>query len=271
MAEPAADSIGAAADAFFGGRLLLRQPARGHRAGTDALLLAAAAPLDFDGLALDVGAGVGAAGLALASLRPKARIGLVEIDPPTAALARENLVLNGMAERGQVFEADALAPPRRRAAGLADESAALIISNPPFLDPRRALMSPDEDRRRAHAMHVPGAGEPSALAAWIAACLALVRPGGEMILIHRPDALGAILNSLEGRAGAVTILPVHARRETLAIRILVRAKKGSRAPLAIAPGLVLHEGERFTAAAEAIHRGEAAIAWQAAIADGFSR
>lgn len=252
------------ADAFMGGRLRLRQPGRGHRAGTDALLLAAAAPADFDDLVLDVGAGVGAAGLALAALRRKARIGLVEIDPATAAFARQNLDLNDMAERGEVFEADVLAPPRRRAAGLIDASAGLVISNPPFFDPRRARSSPDADRRRAHS--APDDGEAGAsyeawLAAWIAACLALARPGGGFILIHRPEALGAILNSLEGRAGAATVLPVHARADAPAIRILVRARKGSRAPLSIAPALVLHEGAAFTPMAEAIHRGEALIAW----------
>ena len=49
-------------DGFLGGRLSLRQPTKGHRAGTDAVLLAAAAPADFSGLALDVGAGIGTAG-----------------------------------------------------------------------------------------------------------------------------------------------------------------------------------------------------------------
>ncbi|MGO9672792.1 MAG: tRNA1(Val) (adenine(37)-N6)-methyltransferase [Methylocella sp.] len=270
MVEPAQaqedqeDQEDLAADAFLGGRLRLRQPGRGHRAGTDALLLAAAAPLDFEGLALDVGAGVGAAGLALAALRPKARIGLVEINPAAAASARRNLVLNDMAARGEVFEANVLEPPRRRAAGLVDGSAGLVISNPPFLDPRRARSSPDADKRRAHV--APDDGEAGApyeawLSAWIAACLALARPGGAFILIHRPEALSAILNSLEGRAGAATVLPVHARADAPAIRILVRAKKGSRTPLAIAPGLVLHEGARFTPLAEAIHRGDAAIAW----------
>jgi len=264
-ADPAeADAVDFTADAFMGGRLRLRQPGRGHRAGTDALLLAAAAPADFDDLALDVGAGVGAAGLALAALRRKARIGLVEIDPATAAFARQNLVLNDMAERGEVFEADALAPPRRRAAGLVDASAGLVISNPPFFDPRRARSSPDADRRRAHS--APDDGEAGAsyeawLAAWIAACLALARPGGDFILIHRPEALRVILNSLEGRAGAATVLPVQARADSPAIRILVRARKGSRAPLSIAPALALHEGARFTPMAEAIHRGEAVIAW----------
>ncbi len=256
MAEEA--QAGVEADAFLGGRLLLRQPERGHRAGTDALLLAAAAPLDFDGFALDAGAGVGAAGLALAFLRPKARIGLIEIDPLAARLALENLALNGMAARGQVFAVDLLSPPARRAAGLAMERADLVISNPPFFDPSRSRPSPDEGRRRAHVM--PDEGAPP-LDAWIAACLALTRPGGSFILIHRPESLAAILASLDGRGGGIVVLPVQPRAGAPAIRIILRAKKGSRAPLAIAPSLVLHDGGGFTATAEAIHRGDVAIDW----------
>ena len=100
-----------------------------------------------------------------------------------------------------------------------------------------------------------------ALAAWIVASLALVAPGGLFILIHRPDALPLILQTLAGRAGGIAVLPVYPRRETKAGRILVRGEKGSRAPLAIAPPLVLHDGEGFTEAADAIHRGAAMIEW----------
>lgn len=259
MDEPRGDSPSSiVTDAFLGGRLRLRQPDKGHRAGTDAVLLAAAAPADFSGFALDVGAGVGAAGLALALERPASRIGLVENDAFAAALARENLALNGMAGRGLVFEADVLSPPCRRAAGLYDECAGLVISNPPFMDPGRARLSPEPGKRRAHAMQMEG---PAALAAWIAASLALVAPGGVFILIHRPDALPVILESLTKRAGGIVILPVHPRREAPAVRILVRGKKGSRAPTSIAPSLVLHEGLAFTEAAETIHQGAATIDW----------
>lgn len=245
-------------DALLNKRLVLRQPVAGHRAGTDAVLLAAAVPTTFSGVAIDVGAGVGTAGLALATIRPAASVRLVETDPDLAALARENCVLNGLADRVSVHAADVLSPPSRRAAGLCDESAALVITNPPFHDPSRARLSPDRGRRQAHAM--PDAGS-AALHAWIGASLALAAQGGVLILIHRPEALAIILAALAGRAGGVTILPVLPRGSTPASRILVRAKKGSRAPLAIAPPLVLHEGNAFTRAAEAIHRGEASIEW----------
>jgi tRNA1(Val) A37 N6-methylase TrmN6 len=245
-------------DAFLGGALLLRQLRKGHRAGTDAVLLAAAAPPDFSDAALDVGAGGGAVGLAFALRRPGARIGLVENDRSAAALARENIALNGLADRGAVFEADILSPARRRDAGLRDAGAALVMTNPPFLDPGKARLSPQPGRRSAHAMADAG---PAPLGAWIAACLALAEAGGSLILIHRPDALAAILAGLAGKAGAVRILPVHPRRGEDAVRILVRAEKGSRAPLALAPPLVLHEGAAFTDRAQAIHLGEA-IDWR---------
>lgn len=247
----------AEADFFLGRQVRLRQLPNGHRAGTDAVLLAAAAPVEVQGLALDVGAGVGAAGLALARLRSNLTYGLIENDPATAALARENLALNDMAARGRVYEADVLDPDSRRAVGLVDGSATLVITNPPFLDPARSRLSPDAGKRAAHAMPTPG---PAALAEWLAACLDLLLDGGLLILIHRAEALPAILASLDARA-AVTLMSVQPRKESAAKRILVRAQKGGRAPLTIAPALILHEGERFTAEADALHRGAALIDW----------
>lgn len=246
------------ASGFLGGRLSLLQPARGHRAGTDAILLAAAAPREFDGRVLDLGAGVGAAGLTIAATRPGATIGLVEKEPDLAALAQENLRLNGFSDRGHVYQADLLSPASRRAAGLLDGAAALVVTNPPFYDPGRVRLSPQQDKRRAHAM---GEAGPSALAGWIKASLALTEPGGALVLIHRPDVLPAILEALTGRAGEVTILPVQPRQAAPASRVLVRARKGSRAPLVIAPALVLHRDRIFTPAVEAMNRGDATIDW----------
>ena len=246
------------ADSFLGGRLWLRQAVQGHRAGTDALLLAAAAPGDYSGLVIDVGAGVGAAGLALAVTRPHSCVALLEKDSSAAAYARANLIENGLAGRGFVAEADLVSGPSRRKAGLDEESAGLVLTNPPFFDPGRTRLSPDRAKRCAHAMPASG---PQALADWIAAALALVAPGGMFILIHRPEALTVILDSLARRVGAITLLPVHPRQALPAGRILMRGTKGSRAPLSIAPPLFLHDEKGFTAQAEAIHRNAQPIPW----------
>jgi tRNA1(Val) A37 N6-methylase TrmN6 len=245
-------------DAILGGRLSLRQPRKGHRAGTDAVLLAASAPADVSGLALDVGAGVGTAGLILAIRCPMLGLGLVENDPQAAALARENLARNGLAGRGIVHEADIVSSASRRAAGLTPGMASLVLTNPPFEDPDRARASPHSGKRSAHVMPESGT---EALAAWIRACLALLAPGGTFLMIHRPEALPDILGACGRRIGAVTVLPIHPQQDKAANRILLRGKKGSRAPFALAPPLVLQDQGRFTPKAEAIHRGEALIDW----------
>jgi tRNA1(Val) A37 N6-methylase TrmN6 len=243
-------------DLFLGGRLLLRQSEKGHRAGTDAILLAAAVPAEASGLAFDVGAGGGAAGLALAKLHPQVTLGLIDNDPVAAALARDNLRINGLV--GRVYEADVLNAASLREAGLVAGSAQLVITNPPFLDPTRARLSSHPGKRAAHVMPQAGAGP---LAAWISACMDLLEDGGLFLMIHRPEALGEILASLSTRAGALTILPVQPRVEKAAVRILLRAKKGSHAPLMIAPALVLHDEQGFLHHADQINRGEALLTW----------
>jgi len=240
---------------FLGGRLLLAQPERGHRVGADAALLAAAAARETRGLLLDIGAGVGAVGLAAAVLAPAALIGLVEIEPGAARLARQNIARNGLENRAQLFEADLFDPAARRAAGLVDESAALVLTNPPFHAAGRVRVSPDSKRALAHVAAAP-------LADWTRACLAMLAPGGAFAMIHRAEALGECLAALEGRLGALRVLPVAPREGEAATRILLAGVKGSKAPLALAPPLVLHAADgAFTPLADAIFRGEAALPW----------
>lgn len=247
----------AGADLLLGGRLHLFQAGEGHRAGTDAILLAAAVPRDASGLLIDAGSSSGAAGLAAALDRPHVTLLLIDREPEAVALATRNLTRNGLNVRGEARQADLLAARSRRAAGIPDGAAAIVISNPPFLDPGQGRRSPDESRARAHVFDAP-----DGLDRWVRACTALCAPQGEIILIHRADRLDELLAALKGRAGGVAVTPVHARAESDAMRVLLRARKGSRAPMRLRPPLVLHEADgRFTQQAEALHRGEAAIEW----------
>lgn len=223
-------------DGFLDGRLRLRQGARGHRAGTDAVLLAAATPEDQQGLILDIGAGAGAVGLMAAVRAPRASVGLVEIDPESCALARENVAANNLDARATVYEADVLSAKARRAGGLVDEKAALILTNPPFHEAGKVRVTPDSDKARAHVASAP-------LADWVRASLALLAPGGTFVMIHRADALAECLAAVEGRLGGVSIQPIHTRAETPATRILLTGVKGSKAPLSLLAPLRLPEGK----------------------------
>jgi tRNA1(Val) A37 N6-methylase TrmN6 len=244
-------------DLFFGGRLRLVQPRRGHRFGGDAALLAAAAlsRLDQGAPVADLGAGVGAVGLALAAFGA-GDVALVEIEAALSALSAENATRNGLAGRVRAICADVADVGRpERANGPSAASVRLVVTNPPFDAAPRFRDSPDAAKARAHIDRGDVVG------VWVAAAARLLEPGGSLVMIHRPEALGTLLAALGGRFGDVRIRPVHPRAEAPAGRLLVAARTGRGGPLAVLPPLVMHASDGgFTAEAEAAQRGEAAIA-----------
>jgi tRNA1(Val) A37 N6-methylase TrmN6 len=242
-------------DAVLGGRLRLKQKRRGHRVGHDAILLAAATAVRAGDRVVDFGSGVGAAGLALAMRVPDVEVTLLELDPALAALAAENVERNGLAARARAVVLDvAGSADDYAAAGLTPGSADHVLMNPPFHDPSRQNVSPDPGKRLAHA------APDGVLAAWLDAAARMLHSAGSVTLIWRADGLGEVLAVLGERFGGVVVRPVHGRAGQPAIRVLVCAHKGSRAPLMILPGLMLNDEDgKPTAEAEAILRNAQAL------------
>lgn len=253
MPDLEAEEIGE--DALLGGRVRLLQPRRGHRAGTDAVLLAAMAQPRPGEVICDLGAATGAVGLMIAARSPVGEIVLVERDPVLARLCRDNIRLNGLDGRARAVEADILAPPAERCRlGLLPGSADLVVTNPPYLEPGRSRRSPDPRRAQAHELAL---GD---LQRWIATAADLLKPRGRIALIHRADTLGRCLRGLEAGFGDVRIRGVHPRQGDPAIRILICAIKGSRAPSCLLSPLVLHGADgTFTPEAAALHGGDAVV------------
>jgi tRNA1(Val) A37 N6-methylase TrmN6 len=244
-------------DLLLGGTLRLRQPAKGHRAGTDAVLLAASANTQGAATIVDFGAGVGTVGLILAGRNPDARVILVERDPDFAALAQENAVPNGLGTRVTTICIDLTGPARTlNEAGLTERMADLVVTNPPFLCEGRARASPLASRRAAHVMPSQEASQPAGLESWIRAARRVLKPRGRLVMIHRADALPEILAALGTGFGGIMVRPVYPKDGLPAIRVIVSAVSQSKAPASVLPGLILHEADgRFTSQADAIHRG----------------
>jgi tRNA1(Val) A37 N6-methylase TrmN6 len=221
-------------DAFLGGRLRLRQPKSGHRAGHDAMLLAAATAARPGDRVVDFGAGVGAAGLALATRVPGIEIILVEIDEKLAELARGNAASNAI--KAKVIAMDiASSADVFAAAGLAPDSVDVVLMNPPFNDSRRHRSSPDKSREIAHV------ADATTLDDWVHAARRILKSGGVLTLIWRADALAEILSALDRGFGSLAMLPVHGDSAKPAIRVLIRAIKGGRAPTQICAGVMLND------------------------------
>lgn len=239
-------------DAFLGGALRVLQPRGGYRAGLDAVLLAATLEAKGGERVLDMGAGVGVVGLAAARRLSDIEVTLVERDPLLAALARSNIALNGLAERVGVVVADVTRPLRE--APELTERFAHVLANPPYHIEGRGTPAVEPQKAAANAMPA------GAIERWVRFAAAMLRPGGTLTLIHRPDALHALLAALAGRLGGVTLLPLHPRSGEPASRLIVRAVKGSRAGLELRPGLVVHNADHgFRPRIEAVLRHGAAL------------
>jgi tRNA1(Val) A37 N6-methylase TrmN6 len=231
MTDPAGELT---EDAFLGGQLRLRQRKSGHRAGHDAVLLAAATPARSGHRVIDFGAGVGAAGLALARRVTGVELVLVEIDAGLAELARDNARSNAIAAETIVLDlnagADAFA-----AVGLPPDSADVVLMNPPFNDPARHRVSPEKTREVAHVATA------TTLQSWIHAARRTLKSGGVLSLIWRADGLAEVLAALDRGFGSLAILPVHGDPAAPAIRVLVRAIKGGKAPTRLCAALMLND------------------------------
>ena len=242
-------------DGFLGGRLRILQPKAGHRAGIDAVMLAAAVPAKQGDRVLEAGIGVGAAALCLAARVSGVMLTGVEVDAAVAGIAVENARRNGFADRVRVEQADVAAPGKAmRGAGLGPESFDHAYANPPFHAEKRVRAPRDPARARAN-VHGPGD-----LDAWARFLVASVKPGGTVSMILPASSIGEALALFARRLGDLRIFPLYPRAAAPASRVIVRGVKGSRAAPSLLPGLVLHgSGNAFTEEAEAVLRHGAAL------------
>lgn len=241
-------------DGFLGNRLRLRQPKEGYRAGIDPVFLAAAIPAKAGERALDIGAGVGGAALMLAVRVGGLGVTGIEIDPGLLRLANENARLNNLGRRADFMLGEVMRPPSRLAPGSFDH----VLANPPYLEGDRADPAAAPGRARARIEGRAGAaGNEAGLADWLRLAHVMAREKGTITVIHRADRLDDVMAALKGRAGGITVYPLWPDRGWApAKRILVQGRKGIRAPMRLARGLVLHEDSgAFTAEAEFILRG----------------
>jgi tRNA1(Val) A37 N6-methylase TrmN6 len=164
-------------------------------------------------------------------------------------LARENVELNGQSHRISIIEADAL--DAHGDVGVFDR----VLINPPY-DNSGEGRPPAEERRAAHIADRP-------IGDWIKVWSNRMTADATLCLIHRAHRLSEILSALEGRLGGVEVVPIRPASNSPASRVIVRARKGSRAPLRLLRGLDLHSDnvskDKYTPEADAILRGVAGI------------
>ena len=233
-------------DKFLMGRLRLLQPARGYRAATDPVLLAAACPAEGGQSVLDLGCGAGAAALCLATRVPGLALAGLELQPEYADLAQRNALRNGVTM--QVETGDLAQMPRALRRGFDH-----VIANPPYYAPGGSP-SPIPARDRALRVNTP-------IADWVTAAATRLHPGGWLTMIFATPCLPEALAALPPKMGSPLVLPLEPRTGREAPRVILRARKGGRAAFRLLPPFTIHDGaahdgdrESYTPAANAVLR-----------------
>ncbi|MBO6789269.1 MAG: methyltransferase [Dinoroseobacter sp.] len=216
-------------DGFLGGRLRIWQPKDGFRASTDAVLLAASVPSKPGQTALDLGCGVGTAGLCLA-YRTQACVSGLELDPATARLAQRNGSANGLPL--SIHTGDVAQMP----ASLRAESFDHVLCNPPYYAAGGGTSAHNPTRETALREKLP-------LQIWLDAATRRVKPGGTVSFILAADRLPDLMAAMDDRLGSGKVLPLAPRIGRPAKRVIFQAQKAARGPFILLAPFILHDGE----------------------------
>lgn len=233
---------GTTRDAVLGGRVTLIQPRAGYRAAIDPILLAASVDAHAGDVVVDLGCGVGTAGLCLAVRSPGVSIIGLEKQTAYALLAGLGAAATGVQDRMAIV-AGCVGAGTMASGPIAPGTADRVMTNPPYAESGHGR-SPRADRAMSMAE-----GDID-LRAWIAAAHRLLKPRGWLSIIHRADRIADIIATLAPRFGAIAIHPIYSRHGDSARRVIVHARRDVKSPASIAAGLVLHEADGgFTPAA----------------------
>lgn len=210
-------------DAFLNGKVIAVQPAKGYRAGVDAVLLAACVPARSGERVLELGCGVGVASLCLAARVPDLEITGIEVQPDYAALAVTNNV--------NTLVADLRALPD----SIRNNQYHHIMANPPYFDRSAGSAAPNTGRDIAMGGDTP-------LRDWLDVATKRLAPKGYFTLILRIERLPEVLSHLQGRLGSIIVRPICARDGQEPHLFLLQARHSGRAPFRLLPALIMHDG-----------------------------
>lgn len=225
------------------GAVKLHQIEGGFRTSIDAVLLAAACPAKSGQHILDLGCGVGSAGLCALSRINDTKLTGIDIQADHVKMATQNAALNNNADRCEFINSC-----------IKDFSGTRfdhVICNPPYEEAGKHLVSPQNKNAAARG----NLNQEITLNHWIKCAFNSLKSGGSLTMIHKADQIQAIIQALGKSFGASEIIPLWPKTGTPAKRIIIRTIKHRKSPATLHCGLILHnEDGSYTDEAQNILR-----------------
>lgn len=235
------------------GKVTLHQPKTGFHASTDTVFLAAAVPAKDRYKILDMGCGVGSAGLCVVQRNRAIHLTGIDIQPELVKLCHQNAQLNDFLDKSRFIAADF-----RDDKQIADHDFNVVMMNPPYQEAGTHTPSPEKIKAISHGEDASGAN----LEEWVKFAHRKLKPGGYVVMVHRADRLDDIVLHLTKKRwfGSLVVHPLWSRGGDDAKRVIVRARKERYAPMVLKSGLIVHEKDgSYTKAARAVLEDAAAI------------
>jgi len=209
----------------------LLQPENGFKTSIDAVILAAACPVKSGEGVLDLGCGVGSAGLCLAHRVPNISLRGVDIQENHIDIARQNAKLNDRTSNTEFMTSDMRL--YKHEAGFHH-----VVCNPPYLETGDHLRSPHSEKAMAM-----GHDNDVSTKDWVHNASRLLKPQGGLTMVHEAGKADKIIQAMEGRFGAIEIIPLWPKAGRQAKRVIIRAIKGRKTPLSLHSGIILHDDQ----------------------------
>ena len=237
-------------DYLLGGSIQICQPKEGFRAAVDTVLMAASVPASSGHRIFEAGSGSGAAAICLAHRVPSSEITGIEIQPEMVTLAGHNIRLNQLQKNVKVMIGDIGGPPPPMLRGPFDHA----MANPPFLEANEGRVPNNTQTAIAKTFGTTD------LSDWITGIHLQLKRKGTLTLVWRADKLHLAIAALMFEFGDIRVFPLWPKPGRPAKRVLVRARKGVKTPMALLPGLVLHQEDgSYTSACEALLKGGSSL------------
>ena len=204
------------------------------RLSTDCVLLADFVNTSSAAKGIDLSCASGAIGLLLLSRSPRLHMTGLELLPQAAALAGENMAVNGLSARSRIVTGDIRQHRQLFPSGSFD----LVVANPPYFPLGSGAVSPDEGRAAAR-------GEVSCTLEDVCTAAAfLCRTGGSFALVHKPERLSEVLCCMSRHGLEPKRLRLVCHRAELAPNLaLIEGRRGGRPGMKVEPLLVLRNAD----------------------------